>query len=100
MESTPHCHTAIECEGTDTQSEYFKEVCSEFDKKQVINDKLSAFIEQSTTGQSECQLWKMLRNGRITSSFIGEMMHRKDSTDPTNILISPVHTSVSGSKPI
>ena len=54
--------SALECQGTDTESEYFKEVCCEYEKEQVIDDTLSAFIEQNTTGQSECQLWKMLHN--------------------------------------
>ena len=46
----------IECQGTDTESEYFKEVCCEYEKEQVIDDTLSAFVEQNTTGHSECQL--------------------------------------------
>ena len=48
--------SAIECQGTDTESEYFKEVCCEYEKEQVIDDTLSAFVEQNTTGHSECQL--------------------------------------------
>ena len=73
-------------QGTDTESEYFKEVCCEYEKEQVIDDTLSAFVEQNTTGQSECQLWKMLHNGRLTSSVVGEIMHRRDSTNPDSIL--------------
>ena len=78
--------SAVECQGTDTDSEYFKEVCCEYEKEQVIDDTLSAFVEQNTTGQSECQLWKMLHNGRLTSSIVGEIMHRRDSTNPDSIL--------------
>ena len=78
--------SAIECEGIHTQSEYLKEACREYEKEQVIDDTLSAFIEQNTKGQSECQLWKMLHNGRITSSVVGEIMHRRDSTNASGIL--------------
>ena len=52
----------------------------------MIDDTSSAFIEQSTTGQSECQLWKMLHNGRVTSSVVGKIMHRRDRTNPDSIL--------------
>ena len=78
--------SALECQGTDPESEYFKEVCCEYEKELVIDDTLSAFIEQSTTGQSECQLWKMLHNGRVTSSVVGKIMHRRDRTNPDSIL--------------
>ena len=78
--------SALEYQGTDTESEYYKEVCCEYEKEQVIDETLSAFIEQNTTGQSECQLWKMLHNGRLTSSVVGEIMDRRDSTNPDSIL--------------
>ena len=77
--------SALECQGTDPEIQYFKEVCCEYEKEQVIDDTLSAFIEQNTTGQSECQLWKMLHNGRVTSSVVSEIMHR-DRTNPDSIL--------------
>ena len=74
--------SALKCQGTDPEIQYFKEVCCEYKKEQMIDDTPSAFIEQSTTRQSECQLWKTLHNGRITSSVVGEIMHRRDRTNP------------------
>ena len=72
--------------GADTVSEYFKEVCCEFEKEQVIDGTLSSFIEQNTTGQGKCQLWKMLHNGRLKSSVVSEIMHWRDSANPDSIL--------------
>ena len=38
-------------------------------------------IEMATREQSECELWYALRNGRLTSSKIGEILRRRPSTD-------------------
>ena len=65
--------SALECQGTDPEIQYFKEVCCEYEKEQVIDDTLSAFIEQNTTGQSECQLWKMLHNGRLQVPLLAKL---------------------------
>ena len=52
----------------------------------MIDDTLSAFIEQNTTWQSVCQLRKMFHNGRLTSYVVGEIMHRRDVSNPGSIL--------------
>ena len=43
-------------------------------------------IEAATRQQSECELWFALRNGRITSSRFGEILHRRSSTDPKRLV--------------
>ena len=77
--------SAIELDGIDTESEYMKELCSEFEQEQVIDTTLSDFIEQITHGQSDCKLWRLLHNGRITSSMFGEIIQRRNGTDPVSI---------------
>ena len=77
--------SAIELDGVNTETEYFKELCREFEQEQIINSTLSNFIEQVTHGQSSCDLWMLLHNGRITSSLFGEIMQRRESTDPASI---------------
>ena len=43
-------------------------------------------IEAATHGQAENDLWFALRNGRLTSSMFGEIMHRRQSTDPRRLI--------------
>ena len=43
-------------------------------------------IEVATRQQSDCELWFALRNGRITSSKFGEILHRRSSTDPKRLV--------------
>ena len=43
-------------------------------------------IEIATRGQSECDLWHSLHNGRLTSSKFGEILHRRPSTDPRRLV--------------
>ena len=52
----------------------------------MIDGTLSYFIEQNTARQSECQLWRILHNGRPTSSIVGEIFHGRDSTNPDSIV--------------
>ena len=77
--------SAMELDEIDTGSEYMKELCSEFEQEQIIDATLSNFIEQATRGQSECNLWRLLHNGRLTSSSFGEILQRRDGTDPVSI---------------
>ena len=51
--------SAIELDGIDTESEYMKELCSEFEQELVIDTTLSDFIEQITHVQSDCKLWRL-----------------------------------------
>ena len=48
---------------------------------------LNAFnnIEFATRGQTD-KLWLALHNGRITSSRFGEIVHRKQSTNPRRLV--------------
>ena len=41
-----------------------------------------ARIEAATRDQSECELWFVLCNGRLTSSKFGEILYRRSSTNP------------------
>ena len=43
-------------------------------------------IEFATHGQTDNNLWLALHNGRITSSRIGETLHRKQSTNPRRLV--------------
>ena len=43
-------------------------------------------IEFATRGQTTNRLWLALHNGRITSSRFGEMLHRRESTNPNNLV--------------
>ena len=69
----------------DVEGEYFRELCLDYVSEQVIDQKLSDFIEESTRQQSNSDLWYELHNGRITSSVFGEIMSRRDDTSPTAI---------------
>ena len=40
-------------------------------------------IEKSTRTQADNKLWLALHNGRLTSSQFGEILRRKDTTDPS-----------------
>ena len=55
--------SAMELDGIETESEYMKELCSEFEQEQIIDTTLSDFIEQATRGQSDCNQWRLLHNG-------------------------------------
>jgi len=43
-------------------------------------------IETATRNQSDCDLWHLLHNGRLTSSKFGEILHRRPSTDPRRLV--------------
>ena len=43
-------------------------------------------IEEATQGQSENELWFAIRNGRLTSSKFGEILHRRESTNPRRLV--------------
>lgn len=45
-------------------------------------------IELSTRSQADSTLWLALHNGRITSSRFGEILRRRDDTDPKNLVKS------------
>ena len=43
-------------------------------------------IEAATRGQSASELWYSMRNGRLTSSRFGEILHQRYSTNPRNLV--------------
>ena len=43
-------------------------------------------IELATRGQADNNLWYALRNGRLTCSKFGEIMHRHESTNPRRLV--------------
>jgi len=57
-------------------------VCHQF----VANMKLPfdkvAEIEAATRGESDSELWQLMRNGRLTSSKFNEMLKHRPTTDP------------------
>ena len=42
-------------------------------------------IEEATQGQSDNELWFAIRNGRLTSSKFGGILHRRESTNPRRL---------------
>ena len=82
--------SAIELDGIDTRSKYMKELGSEFEQEQVIDTTLSDFTEQITHGQSDCKLWQLLYNGRITSWMLGEIIRRPVSIQQRIIGYTPM----------
>ena len=47
----------------------------------------SAKIEECTRAQAESKLWCALHNGRLTSSKFGEILRRRESTDPNSLVM-------------
>ena len=43
-------------------------------------------IEIATRDQSDCELWYALRNGRVTSSRFGEILHRRPTTNSRRLV--------------
>ena len=43
-------------------------------------------IEAAKCGQSASELWYSMRNGRLTSSRFGELLHRRSSTNPRRLV--------------
>ena len=57
-----------------------EEMCTAFVSDQTLSPDTAACVERSTRGQAKNGIWHLLRNGRITSSRFGEILHRKAST--------------------
>ena len=45
-----------------------------------------AMIEETTQGQSENELWFAIRNVGLTSFKFGEILHRRESTNPRRLV--------------
>ena len=59
-------------------TEYFSNLTFSYDEVEAI--------EVATRGQADNDLWFALRNGRLTSSRFGEIIHRRQSTDPRRLI--------------
>ena len=53
---------------------------------QSIPTTVAVHIESITQEQSKSSLWHQLHNGRITSSVLGDIIHRRKSTAPDNLI--------------
>ena len=62
------------------------EVIEEYMEASEISPDLSTFIESITKDQANSELWKLLHNGRLTSSIFGEIIHRRETTDSGSII--------------
>ena len=62
------------------------ELMTEFED---ISPDLLQCVEEHTRGQATNQLWCDIRNGRITSSHFGQVLHRRDST-PSERLVAEI----------
>ena len=60
--------------------------CYDYLRDMTISSDETAKIEEATRGQGENDLWVVLRNGRITSSRFGEILHRRESTNPRRLV--------------
>jgi len=60
--------------------------CYDYLRDMNITSDKAAKIEETTRGQGENNLWMILRNGRITSSRLGEILHRRESTNPKRLV--------------
>ena len=60
----------------------------------VISNELAYKVEELTRGQAENRLWHDLRNGHLTSSRFGKVLHRRNSTASTCLV-----TEIMGYKP-
>jgi hypothetical protein len=78
--------SALDLASIDINGVYFMEACQDYISEQVLDDVLKNFIEQNTTQQAESSLWKLLHNGRLTSSMFGEIMKRRESSSAHSIL--------------
>ena len=78
-----------ECEALrdiDLQSAYFQELVTQHMSAQSIPTTVAAHIESITREQSKSSLWHQLHNGRITSSIFGDIIHRRESRAPDNLI--------------
>ena len=70
----------------DPQSAYFQELVSQYMLAQHIPATVGAYIESITREQNKSMLWHQLHNGRVTSSIFGDVILRKATTSPDNLI--------------
>ena len=79
-ESAAHAEEPVEkCPPTE-------EECAELADAMTLSHELAEKVEAMTRKQSECQLWHLLHNGRITSSRFGEIRRRRATTSADRLV--------------
>ena len=80
------CHATI---SSTAPSKYFiptlADCCKYLDAMKLPLDVVQK-IEAATRGQSASELWYAMRNGRLTSSRFGEILHRRSSTSSRRLV--------------
>ena len=75
--------SSVSCDKFFTPTE---EQCSEYFSNLTLSYNEVEAIEGATRGQADNDLWFALRNGRLTSSRFGEILHRRQSTDSRRLV--------------
>ena len=75
--------SSVSCDKFFTPTE---EQCSEYFSNLTLSYNEVEAIEGATCGQADNDLWFALRNGRLTSSRFGEILHRRQSTDSRRLV--------------
>ena len=70
----------------DPQSAYFQELVSQYMLAQRVSATVGAYIGSITREQNKSMLWHKLHNGRVTSSILGDVILRKATTSPDNLI--------------
>ena len=70
----------------DLQSAHFQELVSQYMSAQHIPATVGAYTDSITTEQNKSTLRHQLHNGRVTSSIFGDVILRKATTSPDNLI--------------
>ena len=60
--------------------------CFEYMRSRTLLQGDVAAVEEATRGQTDSALWYALHNGRLTSSRFGEILHRRSTTNPRQLV--------------
>jgi hypothetical protein len=60
--------------------------CYGYMKSMTLSQEEVDQIEKATREQADSKLWHALRNGRLTSSRFGEILHRRQTTDSRRLV--------------
>ena len=63
-----------------------REQCYEYMQSMTLSMEEAGRIEEMTREQADSKLWHALHNGRLTSSRFGEILHRRQTTDPRRLV--------------
>ena len=72
------------------RDQFFKpsqEMCWQHMKEEfTVPREVVEMVEAKTRGQASSELWHLLHNGRLTSHRFGEILRRRESTDPSRLV--------------